>query len=107
MLTGRMSKYRQDWLLFFVISGGIIVSVVTTIVRIRAIVVCLLHFPFGLLLFVGGFITLLCIEIFRIFIVSVGWSFWITRSPLRRGTIIYLAVYQVSLNCYRKLHISQ
>ena len=77
---------------FFVVSGGIIISVVTTIVRIRAIIACILLFPFGLILFVGGVINLLCIKILWIFIGSVGWSFWLPRSPLHRGTIIYLAI---------------
>ena len=66
----------------FVVSGVIIVSVVTTIVRIRAIIACILPFPFGLLLFVGGVINLLRIKILWIFLGSVGWSFWLTRSPL-------------------------
>ena len=78
----------------FLVFGGIIVSVVTNIVRIRGIVVCIL--PFILILFVGGVITLICLKILWLPLDSIGWYLWLPAPPLSGGPII---------NCTRTLFI--
>ena len=76
---------RIDYFLFFVFRG-IIVSIFTTIVRIRGIVACIL--PFRLLVFLGGVITLLYIKIPWIFLDIIGWSLWLPAPSFSEGPII-------------------